>query len=101
MQRAQLVSLILQTVTDLADPEAIKHAAALDEHTPLFGRGGLFDSMGLISVVLAVEQEVNAATGAAVTVADDRAMSQTRSPFGTAGLLADYIRGLLDERGIA
>jgi hypothetical protein len=35
--------------------------------------------------------------GKAIVLADERAMSQKRSPFATAGTLADYIELLLSE----
>jgi hypothetical protein len=99
MQREQLVALIVQLAQDLAPP-GVAAETSFDENTRLFGREGLFDSMGLVSVVMAVEQEVNEATGAAITIADDRAMSQGRNPFATPGRLADYTLTLLREKGV-
>jgi len=45
-----------------------------------------------------VEQNLNDRCNTAITVADERAMSQKRSPFRTVGNLADYALMLLAER---
>jgi D-alanine--poly(phosphoribitol) ligase subunit 2 len=44
-----------------------------------------------------VEQRINDAVGTEILIADDRAMSQTRSPFRTIGTLAEYVVTLLSE----
>ncbi len=95
MDHARIVGLIADTVRDYLDPTIADKGMVIDESTPLFGDNGLFDSMGLVSVVVAVEQEVSQATGTAITIADERAMSQRRSPFLSVGSLAAYTEELL------
>ena len=101
MDRSRLVDLIVKIVRDTYDPSGAARQLVIDENTPLFGRNGLFDSVGLVSVVLAVEQDVSNTIGGAITIADERAMSQTRSPFLTVGSLATYTAQLLQEAGAA
>ncbi len=101
MDRSRLVALIIKIVRDIHDPSGGDQNLVIDEKTALFGRDGLFDSVGLVSVVLAVEQDVTSETGKAITIADERAMSQTRSPFLSVGSLATYTAGLLQEAGAA
>lgn len=61
------------------------------EDAALFGQGGYLDSLGLVSVVLDVEDLVNEATGRSLVLSDDRAMSQARSPFRTIAAFVEYI----------
>src|SRR5262245_7002923 len=61
------------------------------EDAALFGDGGRLDSLGLVSFVLDVEDLVNEATGRSVVLSDDRAMSQSRSPFRTIGDFVEYV----------
>jgi len=70
----------------------------VDENTSLLGSGSPLDSVGLVSLVVEVEQNLNDRCNTAITVADERAMSQKRSPFRTVGNLADYALMLLAER---
>jgi hypothetical protein len=45
-----------------------------------------------------VEQQINDAVGTEIVIADDRAMSQKRSPFRNIGALAEYVVMLLSEK---
>ena len=69
----------------------------LSEESGLFGSEGRLDSLALVTVVLDVEECVNRKTGRSITIADERAMSQKRSPFRTVRTLADYVEVLLAE----
>jgi D-alanine--poly(phosphoribitol) ligase subunit 2 len=63
----------------------------------LFGRSGKLDSLGLVTFIVAVEQKFQEDLGVTITLADERAMSQKRSPFATIETLADYTFNLLKE----
>jgi acyl carrier protein len=67
----------------------------VNETTRLFG--GALDSVGLVSLIVELEQQIADRGEASITIADDRAMSQKRSPFRTIGSLADYVQGLMME----
>ena len=56
----------------------------------LFGEDGVFDSMGLVSLIVAVEQEIEDRFGKAVALADERALSRSSSPYRTVETLAYY-----------
>jgi len=91
MTRDEILKLVYEAIAranELRDPSA---QIAQDPATALFGSGGALDSLGLVSLVLDVEDAVNGATGRAVALSDDRAMSQARSPFRTVGSFVDYI----------
>lgn len=91
MDQSLVMQRIIAAVSDYTGVEAARLSAA----TALFGASGLLDSIGLVNVVLDVEQRVAQETGTALTIADERAMSQKRSPFRTVGSLAEYVAGLL------
>ncbi len=63
----------------------------------LFGQSSKLDSLGLVTFIVAIEQKFQEELGVTITLADERAMSQKRSPFATIGTLADYVFGLLKE----
>lgn len=70
-----------------------------DEQTPLFGRGTSLDSLAFVSLLVDVEQQVNEQLSILITLADDRALSQKKSPFRTIRSLTDYICMLIQEQG--
>ena len=67
-------------------------------NTALFGSGSKLDSLDLINLVVAVEQNIEDEFDVTITLADERAMSQKTSPFRTVGTMTDYIEMLLGEK---
>ena len=90
-----IVSLILRTLQELNGQKA-KAPEVLSRETPLFGRDGILDSLGLVTLVVAVEQAIEDECGVSVSLADDKAMSQQNSPYRTIGSLAEYVNRLLE-----
>ena len=66
--------------------------------TELYGGNSSLDSLGLINLIVAVEQNLEEAFETEITLADERAMSQENSPFRTVESLVDYIEILLEEK---
>jgi acyl carrier protein len=89
--------MIAATAQDFAVTAERNAPATIDESTRLFGGSGFLDSVGLVSLVLDVEQQVNDRWGLSLSLADDRAVSQQRSPFRSVGSLADYVMLLAGE----
>ncbi len=65
--------------------------------TVLFGKSGKLDSLGLVHLIVAVEQKISEEFEVAITLADEKAVSQKNSPFRTIGTLASYISLLLEK----
>jgi acyl carrier protein len=63
--------------------------------TQLLGSRANLDSMHLVSLIVAIERELDDAFGVALTLADERALSMKTSPFRSIQSLADYIGGLM------
>jgi acyl carrier protein len=89
------LTLIVDALREFVEQHAMDAPGPLDEGTRLFGRDGLLDSMGLVTLVVAVEQAIEDEYGVSVSLADDRALSQRTSPYRTVGSLAEYAEGLL------
>lgn len=64
-------------------------AAAPD--TILVGEGGVLDSLGLINLLVLVEEGLSSRTGSTVTLLDERYMGVQDGPFRTVGSLAEYV----------
>ena len=65
--------------------------------TRLYGAKSALDSIHLVTLIADVEEKIGEEFGKDIILADERAMSQTRSPFGRVGTLADYIEELLKQ----
>ena len=64
------------------------------DDAPIFGPDSPLDSLGLVALLLDIEDEL-ASRGCPVMLSDDRAMSQKRSPFRSVDALVEYIHELL------
>jgi acyl carrier protein len=65
--------------------------------TTLVGGNGALDSVGLVNLIVATEQRIEEDFGIPISLADERAMSQEKSPFRTVDTLVNYIALLLQE----
>ncbi len=63
----------------------------------LYGRGSSLDSLGLVNILIDIEDELRDA-GMEVSLSDERAMSQSKSPFRSVSALTQYIVSLLETQ---
>lgn len=98
LKRSEVVEMILSALRDVLESQGAEELPTLDETTRLIGRSAVLDSMGLVTLIVEVEQRLEADYDLVVVLADDRAMSQTRSPFLSVATLADYVMQLAAEQ---
>lgn len=63
----------------------------IGEETVLVGNDAVLDSLGVVQLIVEVEQRVEQNHSVSVTLANDKAMSARNSPFRTVGVLADHV----------
>ena len=66
--------------------------------TRLLGGNSNLDSLGLVNLIIAVEQNIDDEFGVSISLADEKAMSQKHSPFRTIGSLIEHTQILLEEK---
>jgi len=79
-------------INELRDPG---DRIGYSEETVLYGSGGALDSLGLVSLILDVEQAVNERVGTSLVLADAQAMAQRHNPFRDVRSLADHVMSRL------
>ena len=65
----------------------------------LIGKDARLDSLGLVNLIVLVEEKVQERFGVGLTLVDERAMSHSKSPFRTLGSLADFVEERLQDHG--
>ena len=70
--------------------------SARDWSAPLLGRNSRLDSLELVMLVVAIERRLAERFQATLTLADEKALSRSQSPFRTLSALADYAAELLE-----
>jgi acyl carrier protein len=81
-------------INEMRDPD--RHLTCSEE-TKLYGSGGALDSLGLVTLIMDVEEAVNARGGIQVVLADERAMADRRNPFRDVRALADCVMERVEE----
>jgi len=96
--RPQSIALVLHRLQVLGKELERPQLSAADEQTRLFGDGAVLDSMGLVTLIADLEEDIYRECGSLVTLADEKAMSRLTSPFRRVNLLADYILEIVNAR---
>ena len=91
IERTAALNIVYASIQEVFAQTGLEAPAALDEDTVLVGKDAVLDSLGVVSLIVEVEQRVESEHGASVTLANDKAMSQRNSPFRTVGVLADHV----------
>tara|TARA_Y100000996_G_scaffold322159_1_gene258214 strand:- start:153 stop:464 length:312 start_codon:yes stop_codon:yes gene_type:complete len=65
--------------------------------TKLMGEDAILDSLGLVTLIVEVENKIEENFSETVVLADDRAMSRKNSPFKNVQSLATYISETLEQ----
>ncbi len=98
--RDGVIQIIFGAVEELNEQRSKEQQLEKSVDTVLFGKSGELDSLGLVNLIVLIEQKIEDKFSISLTIADERAMSQEKSPFRTIGTLADYISLLLNEHNI-
>ena len=92
-----MTELIYKTINEINShlPEEQQLKKSLE--TVIYGKESKLDSLGLINLIVAIEQNIEDELDISLTIADERAMSYKHSPFRTICTLANYIDMLLND----
>ncbi len=96
IDKNQITDIVLDAIRDanqIRSPE-LQIGESVDE--PLFGGAGKLDSLGLVALLMDVE-ELFLDKGFEVSLSSEDAMSLGRSPYRDVSSLVDYISNLLRQ----
>ncbi|MCX6250462.1 MAG: hypothetical protein NTX61_06900 [Bacteroidetes bacterium] len=97
--KSKLLHIIYNCIDELNLQNEPDKQLLKTEETVIFGKASPLDSLGLVNLIVALEDAVNDELNIEIILADERAMSMESSPFKTVSTLADYILLLLQENG--
>jgi D-alanine--poly(phosphoribitol) ligase subunit 2 len=90
------VNSAVDDLNEILDPDE-RIGKSPDE--ALIGNDARLDSLGLVNLIVLVEEKIQQKFGVGITLVDERAMSQSKSPFRTLGSLAEFVEEQLNEHG--
>jgi acyl carrier protein len=93
----QVIKSLHSAIDEFNGVQAADQPLGKSPDTVLLGANGTLDSLGLVSLLVTVEQRIAADFNVPVTLASEKAFSMRNSPFASIGSLTDYVRTLLEE----
>lgn len=91
LARSDAYDIVLESLKEVFMQAGTPAPATVAEDTVLVGTDAVLDSLGVVQLIVEVEQRVEQRHGISVTLANDKAMSARNSPFRTVGVLADHV----------
>ena len=95
--KSKITALVISSLQGMLSEGENPLIDPIDESTCLIGHQSVLDSLGLVTLLVDLEQRLDEEYGLSLTLADERAMSRQQSPFRTVQALADYICLLIEE----
>ena len=88
---------VYTAVDDLNEqlPKGVQIDKSLD--APLYGTSGKLESLDFVTLIMEVEEKINAEFGTDITIADDNLLSKEKSPFSSLRTLIEYLHELLGK----
>lgn len=88
----EIEKIIIQSILNT------KYIKDINQDQILFGSSdALFDSVGLVMLLIEIEEALYDKFKLAISLSDEKAMSSTSSPFATIKTLSRYIKKQIDE----
>ena len=91
MTNKEVEDLVLGAVHNINMTKEPSEQLAVSSDAPLFGPDSPLDSLGLVSLLMDVEEALDD-QGLSISLSDARAMSRTSSPFRSVSTLVAYIQ---------
>lgn len=68
---------------------------------PLYGSSGKLESLDFVTLIMEVEEKINAEFGTDITIADEHLLSKQSSPFSSVRTLVEYLEEVLKNESSA
>ena len=97
MNKEELIHIIYLAIDDYN--ELNQNAKIIkDEDTFLYGDNGNIDSLGLVNLILSIEEKLMDKYNKNIILADDKAFSEENSPFKNISTLTKFIQKKVNEQ---
>jgi acyl carrier protein len=98
LNRATIASLVMSSLHEVLSQNDHPLPDFANGSVNLIGRQAILDSLGLVTLIVDLEQRLEEEYGISLILVDEHALSQRSSPFRTVQSLTDYICQLIEEQ---
>ena len=92
----KIKELVFQAIEEVNQQLLPEQQVVKSIETPLLGSSAQLDSMGLVNLILGLENILVQYFNQEITLVDENAFSLEKSPFQTVGTLIDYVSQLIN-----
>jgi acyl carrier protein len=93
--KQKIFQLIFIAIDELNEQRGTEDQISKTVDTVILGQDSMIDSLGLVNLIVSLEQSVNDEMDVEITLADERAMMMESSPFRSVRTLADFIENMI------
>jgi len=93
----RVYNCIIKTIEEFNEDLDKKIDISKGRETELFSGNSVLDSLGLVNLIVAIEENLAYEFDTNITITSEKAMSRRVSPFLNVGTLTDYVTELLKE----
>ena len=98
--RNKIEVVVINTIKQFNTESELKIDLGAGMDTRLFGGTGVLDSLGLVNLIVSIEEAVESEFNVSIILADEKAMSRRTSPFSSVKNLIQYIEELLTNKSV-
>ena len=97
VSRKKIKEVIFLALESFNASQDTDNQVPIDESTVLIGRHSVVDSIGLVSLVIEIEQQIGEQLDLSISLTSEKAMSLRVSPFRRIKTLIDFVVQELSE----
>jgi acyl carrier protein len=91
--RNELLALVTNAIVNVSPG-----VSAVTAEVPITGAGAVLDSVGFVTLLVSIEQELGGAVDLAASFMAQEDTNGTENPFRTVGSLVDHLQSLLSTQ---
>ena len=93
--KEEIIEIIFKSIDEINEQNETH--LVKNEKTKLFGRDSDLDSLGLVNLIVSVEENINDQFNVSISIVDEKALSQKNSPFKSVESLTGYLMLILNQ----
>jgi len=96
--KKQIYECVLRGIEEFNNNFNLKIDTYKGNETELFGGNSIIDSLGLVNLIVVIEEQLSEKFNISIALASEKAMSRKVSPFKTVGSLCNYVEEIISEK---
>jgi acyl carrier protein len=95
MQSTEVQNIVFSAIREINSQIPPEQRLSSSREAILLGAGGTLDSLGVVNLIVAVEEKIDATFGKSISLANEEYLVAESSPFRTIGGLVDHVSMIL------